>query len=121
MATPLCSGGKTDAVMILSNFLQALAVVIDFGLTLFMWVVIAQAVLSWVNPDPFNPIVRFVNQVTEPVLRQIRMRIPTVYGGIDLSPIIVILAIVFFKRFVVMSLIDIARNLSYHHTSARML
>ncbi len=99
-------------MVILGNFLQALATVINIGLTLFMWVVIAQAVLSWVNPDPFNPIVRFIHQVTDPVLRQIRTRIPTMYGGIDLSPIIVILLIVFLQKFLVVSLIDIAKILS---------
>jgi YggT family protein len=74
-----------------------------------MWIIIAQAVLSWVNPDPYNPIVRFIRQVTEPVLHEIRRRIPTVFGGIDFSPLIVLLAIIFLQEFLVKSLIELAR------------
>jgi YggT family protein len=76
-----------------------------------MWIVIARAVLSWVSPDPYNPIVRFIHQVTEPVLYQIRRRIPVSFGGIDFSPIIVFLAIIFLQRFVVSSLLQMAQTL----------
>ena len=65
---------------------------------------IARAVLSWVNPDPYNPIVRFIRNVTEPVLYHIRTRLPVSFGGIDLSPIIVFMAIIFLQRFLVGSL-----------------
>jgi len=99
-------------MFILGNFIRALAEILNIGLTLFMWIVIAQAILSWVNPDPFNPIVRFINQVTEPVLYQIRKRIPTAFGGIDFSPIIVLLGVVFLKIFVVESLLHISMMLS---------
>jgi YggT family protein len=76
-----------------------------------MWVVIARAVLSWVSPDPYNPIVRFIHQVTEPVLYQIRRRIPVSFGGIDFSPILVFLAIIFLQQFVVNSLLKMAQTL----------
>ncbi|HMA84131.1 MAG TPA: YggT family protein [Desulfosalsimonadaceae bacterium] len=99
-------------MFLLGNFIRALAEILNIGLTLFMWIVIAQAILSWVNPDPFNPIVRFINQVTEPVLYQIRKRIPTAFGGIDFSPIIVLLGVVFLKIFVVESLLHISMMLS---------
>ena len=99
-------------MFILGNFIRALAEIINIGLTLFMWIVIAQAILSWVNPDPFNPIVRFIHQITEPVLFQIRKRIPTAFGGIDFSPIIVLLGVVFLKIFVVESLLHISMMLS---------
>jgi len=99
-------------MFILGNFIRALAEIINIGLTFFMWIVIAQAILSWVNPDPFNPIVRFINQVTEPVLYQIRRRMPTAFGGIDFSPIIVLLGVVFLKIFVVESLLHISMMLS---------
>lgn len=98
-------------MIILANFIKAIAQVIDIGLTLYMWIIIAYAILSWVSPDPYNPIVRFINQVTEPVLYQIRSRIPTVFGGIDLSPIIVILAIVFLRILIVNTLFMAAGNL----------
>ncbi len=98
-------------MIILSNFLTAIAKVLDIVLSIYMWVVIARAVLSWVSPDPYNPIVRFIHKVTEPVLYQIRRRIPVSFGGIDFSPIIVFLAIIFLQRFVVQSLYELAQTL----------
>ena len=98
-------------MIILSNFLTAIAKVLDIVLSIYMWVVIARAVLSWVSPDPYNPIVRFIHQITEPVLYQIRRRIPVSFGGIDFSPIIVFLAIIFLQRFVVHSLYQLAQTL----------
>lgn len=89
-----------------SNFLYACAKVVDWILVVYMWVVIARVVLSWVSPDPYNPIVRFINNVTEPLLSQIRKRLPVVYGGLDLSPILVFLAIMFLRAFVVKTLFD---------------
>ena len=98
-------------MFIFGNLLIAIAKVIDIALSIFMWIVIARAVLSWVSPDPYNPIVRFIHRVTEPVLYQIRKRIPVSFGGIDFSPIIVFLAIIFLKQFVVQSLIKMAQTL----------
>jgi len=91
-----------------SNFLTAIAKVLDVVLSIFMWVVIARAILSWVSPDPYNPIVRFIHNITEPVLHQIRKRVPINFGGIDFSPILVLLAIIFLQQFVVQSLYDLA-------------
>jgi YggT family protein len=73
-----------------------------------MWIVIARAILSWVNPDPYNPIVRFIHNVTEPVLYRIRAKIPVSFGGIDFSPIIVILGVIFLQNFVVNSLLRLS-------------
>ena len=98
-------------MMVISNFLTAVAKVLDIVLVIFMWVVIARAILSWVSPDPYNPIVRFIHNVTEPVLYQVRRRIPVSFGGIDFSPIIVLLAVIFMQRFVVNSLYDIALSM----------
>ena len=98
-------------MIILSNFLTAIAKVLDIVLSIFMWIVIARAVLSWVSPDPYNPIVRFIHKVTEPVMYQIRRRIPVNFGGIDFSPIIVFLAIIFLQRFVVHSLYGVAQTM----------
>ncbi len=78
------------------------------ALTIYMWVIIASAVLSWVNPDPYNPIVRFLYRVTEPVLAPIRRRLPLGGLGIDFSPVIVILAIYFLKLFLVKTIIQSA-------------
>ena len=86
-------------MIIFSNFLIAIAKVLDIVLTIFMWIVIARAVLSWVSPDPYNPIVRFIHQI------------PVIFGGIDFSPILVFLAIIFLQRFVVSSLLQMAQTL----------
>ena len=77
----------------------------------YFWIIIARAVLSWVNPDPFNPIVRFLYRVTEPVLRPIRHRLPTLAMGLDLSPMVVLLGIYFLESFLVGSLRDLAISL----------
>jgi YggT family protein len=98
-------------MFVVSNFLVAIAKILDIGLTLYMWVIIGRAIISWVNPDPYNPIVRFLNAVTEPVLYPIRRRLPLSLGGIDFSPIIVILAIIFIQSFVVQSLIQMAARM----------
>jgi YggT family protein len=98
-------------VFVAGNVLLALANLLHLVLQAYFWIIIARAVLSWVNPDPFNPIVRFLYRVTEPVLRPIRHRLPTLSIGIDLSPMIVILAIYFLDSFLVYSLRDLALSL----------
>ncbi len=91
-------------MFIFGNFIIAVATVLNYALVAYMWVIIARAVLSWVNPDPYNQIVRIIHNITEPVLYQIRSRIPVNFGGIDLSPIVVFLVIIFLQKFVVASL-----------------
>ncbi len=98
-------------MLIFANFLSAVATVLDIVLTIFMWIVIARAVLSWVNPDPYNPIVRFIHNITEPVLYRVRRLLPVSFGGIDISPILVFLAIIFLQTFVVKSLKMLAMRL----------
>ena len=93
------------------NLIGSLAYILDLVLTIYMWVIIARALLSWVNPDPFNPIVRFLYNVTEPVLSWVRSRVPVVFGGLDLAPLLVLLAIVFLQRFLVATLFDLARRI----------
>lgn len=98
-------------MFVIGYLLMAVAKVLNLVLIIFMWIVIARAVLSWVSPDPYNPIVRFIHNVTEPVLYRVRMFIPVSFGGIDFSPIIVFLGIIFLREFVVNSLYKIANNL----------
>jgi YggT family protein len=98
-------------MFIVANFLVAVAKILNIALTLYMFIVIARAVISWVNPDPYNAIVRFLYATTEPVLYSIRRRLPISFGGFDFSPIIVILAIYFVQQFLVNSLIQIAVQL----------
>jgi YggT family protein len=88
-----------------------LGTVLDYALVFYMWLVIARAVLSWVNPDPYNPIVRFIHNVTEPVLYRVRRWLPLGFGGIDFSPLIVLLIIIFLQTFLVKSLMRLAGRL----------
>lgn len=97
-------------MVIVANLLHALAMVVDMVLTLAMFVIIARAILSWVSPDPYNPIVRIINQLSEPILFPVRRRVPFV-GGVDFSPIIVLLVIFFLQNFLVKSIHDIAYSL----------
>ena len=97
-------------MFVVGNFIEAIAKIIDMGLTLYMWLIIIRALISWVNPDPYNPIIRFLYSVTEPVLYQVRRLIPMKGIGIDFSPIIVILVIVFLQSFLVRTMLQIAVN-----------
>jgi YggT family protein len=98
-------------MFVIGNLLLAVAKILNVALTLYMWIIIARAVLSWVSPDPKNRIVQLLYQVTEPVLWQIRRRLPLRGVSIDISPIIVILAILFVRYFLIATLFDIARRL----------
>lgn len=88
-------------MFVIANLFNALAVILHYVLTFYMYLIIARAILSWVNPDPYNPIVRFLYSVTEPVLQLVRSRLPLFFGGIDFSPLLVILVIVFLDNFLV--------------------
>ncbi len=79
---------------------NAVVYVITLILDIYMWIIIARALISWVNPDPYNPIVSFLYKATEPVLSRVRRFLPYM-GGIDLSPLIVIFVIYLLKQLVV--------------------
>ena len=94
-------------MFVFGDLLISIATIIDYLLGFYKWVVIIAALLSWVNPDPYNPIVRFLYSVTEPVFRPIRRLIGYRLGPIDISPIIVILAIIFIQSFLVRTIIKV--------------
>ena len=95
-----------------SNLLIAIANVLDILLTILYWLILIRALISWVNPDPFNPIVQFLNNVTEPILYPIRKLLPLGFRfGVDISPIIAFLAIIFLKSFLVRTLLDLSLRL----------
>ena len=98
-------------MFILGNFIMAVAKIIDMALTIYMWIIVIRALISWVNPDPYNPIVVFLYRATEPVLGRVRRWLPLRGLGIDISPIIVIVAIVFLQSFLLKSLIELAYHL----------
>ena len=98
-------------MFVIGNFLAAVASVLSMLLSAYMWIIVIRALISWVNPDPYNPIVRFLHSATDPLLYRVRRMISLSFGGIDFSPILVIAAIVFLQTFLVQSLIDLARAL----------
>ena len=98
-------------MFIFSNFLIAIAKIIDMVLSLYMWILIARAIISWFNVDPYNQIIRILYSLTDPLLNQIRRRLPISFSGIDFSPILVILAIIFLQTFLVQSLIQLASSI----------
>jgi len=100
-------------MFVIGNLLHAIARVIDISLTIYMWIIIAQAVISWVNPNPYNPIVRFLYAATEPILYPIRRKLPISFGGIDFSPMVAILAIIFLQKFLVKALMQMAGGLAH--------
>jgi YggT family protein len=98
-------------MFVLGNFLLSIARVLDIVITLLYWIIIIRALISWVNPDPFNPIVQFLQRVTEPILNPIRKALKMQFWAIDISPIIAIICLIFLQSFFVMTLTDIALRL----------
>jgi YggT family protein len=98
-------------MFIAGNLLNALATVLDIVLSVYMWIIIIRALISWVNPDPWNPIVQFLYRATDPVLRPIQRWLPLRGWGIDFSPLVAILAIIFVQKFLVASLSELAWRL----------
>ncbi len=95
-------------MVLLANILNSLGVTVNWLLGLLFILVIIRGVLSWVSPDPSNPIVRFIWMSTDPLLRPIQRRLPLVAGGVDLSPIVLFLVIIFLQTFIVGAAVDYA-------------
>lgn len=96
---------------ILGSLLLILAQVLNFALSVYVWVIIITAILSWFTISPYHPIVRFLRAVTDPVLNPVRSLIGRRLGPIDISPLLVILAIIMIRRFLIGSLIELAYKL----------
>ena len=99
-------------MFILSNFIDSLATIIDIVLTIYIWILVIRAILSWVNPDPYNPIVRFLYNITEPLMYRVRRILPLQFGGMDLTPMVIIIAIIFLRSFIVPTLRQLAYQIS---------
>lgn len=108
-------------MVVLSYLVEAIAQTLDLILALYMWIVIAAALVSWVSPDPYNPIVRFLYSATEPVLMRVRRYVPSLVSGIDFSPLILIFAIIFVRSFAVRSLLHVAYLLRRGSPAADLL
>jgi YggT family protein len=98
-------------MFIISQFFVAMSEVLDIALELYKWIVIASALISFVNPDPYNPIVKFLRNATEPIFRLIKRYIPTVIYNVDFAPFIVILIIIFLQKFLVPIIYNIGMSL----------
>ena len=98
-------------MFVLANLLIAVAQVLDYVLWAYIWILIGRFIISFVNVDSDNPIVRFLYGATEPVLERVRQRLPLLAGGFDFSPVVVWIAIVFLQRFLVRSLYELAQTL----------
>ena len=96
-------------MFVFTNFLSAVALLVDLLLSAYMWLIIGRVIISWVNADPYNPVVRFLHAATEPVLARLRRLLPFLaMGGIDFSPMVLILAIMFLQKFLVPTLHQLA-------------
>ncbi len=98
-------------MFIVANFISAVATVTDMLLTVYLWIVVVRSLISWVNPDPYNPIVQMLYRLTEPVMAPIRRRLSGFSGAIDFSPLIVIAGIYFLKAFLVASLLQLSMRI----------
>ncbi|MEA3465454.1 MAG: YggT family protein [Thermodesulfobacteriota bacterium] len=86
----------------------AVAGLVDLVFTIYIFILVARALISWVNPDPYNPIVRFLHSATDPVLTRMQRLIPLQFGGMDFSPLVLLLALSFFQRIITATLASIA-------------
>jgi YggT family protein len=98
-------------MFIISNLLLSVARILDIVITLFYWIIIIRALISWVNPDPFNPIVQFLQRATEPILNPIRKTFKMQFWAVDISPIIAVLCLIFIQGFFVKTITDLALRL----------
>ncbi len=98
-------------MFVFGNLILSIAQILNFLLEIYFWIIIIAAVVSWVNPDPYNPVVRFLYRATEPALRPIRRVIGNRLGPLDISPLVVILIITFVQKFLIVSLMDIGYRL----------
>jgi YggT family protein len=100
-------------LFIIGNFLVSLAGILGVVLKIYMWLIVIRAVLSWFTPNSYSPVVQFLYAITEPVLSWARRILPsTLYRtGIDFSPLVVILIIVFLQQFLVGSLLELGLSL----------
>lgn len=88
-------------MIVLSTLIEALAQILHMVINIYIWVIIISALISFVRPDPYNPIVQILQRLTNPVYAFIRKYVPTILGGIDVAPILVILTLQFIDLFAV--------------------
>ncbi|OPY72573.1 MAG: YGGT family protein [Syntrophorhabdus sp. PtaU1.Bin050] len=98
-------------MFVFGNLFSGIAYVLDIVLNVYFWVILARAILSWIRPDPYNPIVRIICGLVDPVTYRISKIIPTRIGMIDVAPFLLMLLIIFLQRFLVRSLFDLGARI----------
>ena len=98
--------------MFLREVILALAQVVDLVFTLYTFIIIGRVIISWVNADPYNPIVRFLINATEPLFRRVRQVLPLVFGGFDLTPLVILVVLTFLQRVIKAGLVQLAYTIS---------
>jgi YggT family protein len=96
------------ALFVFGNLFSTIAHILDILLEVYMWVVIVRAILSWINPNPYNPLVRIIYGLVDPVTYSISRFFPTRIGMIDIAPFMLLLIIIFLQKFIVRTLFDLA-------------
>ena len=97
-------------MFVLGNLVSALAQILNGALTIYTWILIVRVLISWVSPDPFNPLVQFLMQMTDPVLEPLKRIIPPI-GPVDISAMVAILLLQGIQHFLVQSLFDLSIRL----------
>jgi YggT family protein len=97
-------------MIVLSTLIEAIANILNMVIGFYIWVVIIAALVSWVRPDPYNPIVQILYRLTEPVYAWLRRYIPTNFSGLDIAPLILILGLQFIQMFFVKLLFQLAAS-----------
>lgn len=99
-------------MLVLANLIYALAIVLNILITILIFLIFFRALIGWVSVDPYNPIVQFLYKATEPLLQPLRRILPvSMRAGIDISPIIVFLILMFIRLFIVNTLIDLSMRM----------
>lgn len=98
-------------MVVFTTLIEAVAYILSMVINIYIWVVIIAALVSWVKPDPYNPIVQILYKLTEPLYAYIRRYIPTVISGVDLTPIVVILVLKFIDLFFVKLIFSLSSTL----------
>ncbi|HPC65827.1 MAG TPA: YggT family protein [Syntrophorhabdaceae bacterium] len=98
-------------MFVFGNLFSTIASILNIILDLYFWVIFIRAIMSWFNPNPYNPIVRTIYRLVDPITYRISRIIPTRFGVVDLSPFILMLIIIFIQRFVVKTLFDIGMRM----------
>ena len=95
-------------MFVFGNLFSTIAHILDILLEVYLWVVIVRAILSWINPNPYNPLVRIIYGLVDPVTYRISRFFPTRIGMIDIAPFMLLLIIIFLQKFIVRTLFDLA-------------